>query len=174
LLLTVPGSERSVSLGGLFAAGDWTLGMTRVDQYGNESDPDDATISLEVDGGGNVATQLIDPSNVYVEAIAGGAVRVEFHAVQPMTPGSGAAQQVMATEFEVADAADLSTILATITRGNQTVIRETLAPGGGFSHGQKVRLYVRASDGASNRGPWVAGNVVAADSEAPVVPQVFE
>lgn len=168
-LIDIDPAVTEFDLTSLLPAGMWTLGLTRVDVYSNESDP--ATIEIEIDGAGAATTELVDPTNVYAEPLAAGAVRLTFHAVQPATPASGSAQQVMATEFEVADAADLGTILATITRGGRSVIREDLT---GFTHGQQVRLRVRSTDApGSATGPWIKANTVAADAQAPPTPGLY-
>lgn len=141
------------------ADGDYTLGLSQVDAWGSESDRAEIEVSI---AGGSAAGALLDPRDLRTWPEAGGKVKLRFAA----WTATGSAQRP--AEYEIAEAADLSTILATVDGG--FVIGEVeLGP---FAHGSTQRLRVRASDGQAGgeRGDWVEAPPVVADTQGPPVP----
>lgn len=147
------------------AEGDHELGVSAVNVYGCESAR--ATVDVLIGAGGEVALDFIDPTEVVAEALAGGVVAVSWSAVVDLT---SEATQTTPAEFEVAEASDLGTILATVGWNGARVFRSELA----FADALEVTLAVRSSDGvvAGLRGPWVEAAVVVADASGPAVPVI--
>jgi hypothetical protein len=146
------------------ADGRYTLGLSYVDDWGSESERTRIAAAIE---SGAVRTELLPPSDLRAWAIAGGKVTLTFALAR--LPFSGVIHQP-AAEYEIAEAGDLSTILATVAGGN--FIETELGP---FNDGDTVRLRVRASDGQAPgsgglRGPWIQAPAVVADASAPPVP----
>jgi hypothetical protein len=149
------------------ADGRYTLGLSYVDDWGSESERTRIAAAIE---SGAVRTELLPPSDLRAWAIAGGKVTLTFALAR--LPFSGVIHQP-AAEYEIAEAGDLSTILATVAGGN--FIETELGP---FNDGDTVRLRVRASDGQAvsgggsggKRGPWIQAPAVVADASAPPVP----
>ena len=155
------GTPYEFDLSGVFDAGTWTLGLTRVDAYGSESTM--ATLTIVIDGGGAVAQELVVPSLVRARPLSGGGVELRWIS-------ANTTDQLEPTEFEIADQSDLGTVLDTIDAGGERSFAVTLSS---FADAATVRLAVRASDGASARGEWVLADAVVADATGPPTPDVI-
>lgn len=163
MLLAIPGSLRTADISGLVNEGGHTLGLTRMDKYGNESDADDAEIAVEYDGAGDAEAEMVAPEIVNVRAAASGYVEMVWQA--PNVDG----EQIDATEFEIVDASDTGTVLATVPAAGA---REWTQQVGPFTHGRTMRLMIRSSDGVSAYSPWVSAEPVVADAQAPQAPVI--
>ncbi len=162
LLRTLDGSEPfACDLTNILPAGQWVIGLTRVDQYGSESEM--ARFAIEIDGAGDAARQLVFPTLVRARPLAGGQVELRWIS-------ANTTDQLDPTEFEIADQTELATILRTVAAQGQRSFETTLGP---FSRGATVALAVRASNGASQRGTWALSDAVVADNEAPPAPVVI-
>lgn len=171
LLANIPEDFRSFNLASLgLAPGTWELALRRVDAFGTPSVV--AVITVPISSGGAIQSALLAATSADAWPATDGRVRLVWFAI----PEPGDAQPA---EWEIADAADLATILATVT-GDGRRFYETIVSDTGdvaFANGATVRLRLRASDGVAlggggQRGPWVAAPAVVADSEAPEVPEV--
>lgn len=162
----VAGGGRDLDLAGVLSAGVWRLAVTRVDQYGSESDPADVRSQLTVTvDGGTVSAAMIEPTQLAARPIEGGEIELVWHAVPSRLSGGGFA---VAVEYEIAAVADLGTVLETVTAGRAGIfIVQT--EGGAFADGDTVRLAVRASDGeiSGARGLWVVAPAVVVDGSGP-------
>ena len=167
-------TETSFDLTGMLPVGEWGLALTRRDQYGNESDQADGLITVEISAGGSVTTDLVLPADVGSRALKGGEVEVNWSiapGITPsVTPGSGGEHQAIPASFELAEASDPSTVLATVPGGRRGVFRVEVGP---FAHDLTVRLLVRPKDGAGNPGDWTDVPPVVADAVGGVVPEVI-
>jgi hypothetical protein len=157
----VTGNCHQEVITGMLPAGEYTLGISYIDQYGNESRLN--TINVPFDGSGNVRVQFVSPFRVTATAIAAGYVTVTWF-VQNVNQF-----QVQPAEYEIAEVGDLSTILDTVTA---TSSNNYTIDVGAFANGDTIGLRVRSSDGAGTYGPWVAANDVVADSVAPAAPTI--
>lgn len=156
----IPGAATTFNLstGPALADGVHTLGLTRVDAYGNESSA--ATITTHVSSG-TAALGLVTPQRVIATRMAGGVVRLTWLSV----PDATHAQPV---EFELSDASAPSTIIATITAGSSMSYTADVT----YSDGATAALRVRGSNGAGRVTDWIAANVVVADADPPPVPVI--
>ncbi len=146
--------------------GEWTLGLSRINAYGCESTH--TTVAVSIDAGGNPTVNLLPATDLRTWPTDGGNIAVSWIARD--LDG----QYQRAAAYEIAEAPGSNgpvTVLATVTAGKRGAFELEVGP---FSHGQTVRLMVRASDGDASggggRGEWVAAPPAVADAAAPSVP----
>lgn len=149
------------------AAGTYQLGVTAVNVYGCESLQ--GLMTVTIDSGGDVAG-FIDPQNVLAEALAGGSVAVSWEAFALVAE---AGSRTEPAEFEIAEAADLATVLGTVAWNPTGFHRAELGP---YADGLSKTFAVRASDGVVSgaRGGWVEAEAMTTDAAGPPVPDIDE
>ncbi|MFG0251206.1 MAG: hypothetical protein ACF8OB_20160 [Phycisphaeraceae bacterium JB051] len=150
-----------LNLEGLFPKGLWTLGLSYVDQYGNESSQ--AMIEVEFDSDGHVISQLREIDTIEAAPVAGGYIALII------TLEDKQAWHRDPTGFEVFDTASQSVIGTITAPGNGAYITEATA--GPFTHGQTKRLKVRPYD-VSGYGVWSDAPSVVVFALGPVAPVV--
>jgi hypothetical protein len=158
IIADIQPGDRTLDLTGILPDGQWTLGLTRVDVYGNESIK--ATIRTRMSGGA-ASAGVISPTRTRARIEAAGVVVIGWDAI----PADG---QADAVSFELASVQDPDTILATVTQGETRRYSYTLTAG----HGQTVRLMVRSVGEDGARSVWVPMPVVVADAQGPQPPEL--
>lgn len=162
LLRVLDGDEPySADIANMFAAGSWTLGLSRVDVFGSESDR--TLLTVQADSGGDVATQIVTPSVVRARPLAGGEIELRWIS-------ANTTDQLAPTEFEVAEQSSLGVALETIAANGQASFAAVVGP---FPNSATIALAVRATDGASRATEWVFADAVVSDSSAPPTPDVL-
>ncbi|MEL6311799.1 MAG: hypothetical protein AAFQ17_05435, partial [Pseudomonadota bacterium] len=160
ILSTVSGNSVSIASLGL----DEGRQLVQVRRVEGDLKSEPATITLNV-GASDTETATIEPTSLLAVATAAGGVAVSWISVDRT------GLLTRPAEFEVAEASDLATILATVAGG--VGVRSTELSG--FTDGQAVQLAVRSSDGlvSGSRGDWIYANAVGADSSGPATPTPY-
>jgi len=153
-------ADRSLALSGLdLPDGDFTLALTRVDQYGSESDPLDALIAISA-AGGVAVPRLARAERLQAVAVAGGDILLTWL----VKSQNG---ETLPPRWQIALASDPDSILLSRAGVRGGLVSATVGP---YADGQTVELAVRAAreDGSSLPGaPWQNFPAVVADAAGP-------
>jgi hypothetical protein len=159
IIADIEPGDRVFDLAGLLPDGQWTLGLTRLDVYGNESIR--ATIRTRMSAG-EATAGVISPTRTTARIEAAGVVVIGWDAI----PVNG---QADAVSFELASVQDPETIIATVVQGEVRRHSYTITAG----HAETVRLMVRSVSGDGARSVWVPMPVVVADGQGPQPPELI-
>lgn len=163
-LARIAPAARTFDLSSLgLSEGPWVLHLTRVNQYGPDYKSEPAVLEVQADAAGNVRFRLRQVARLEAEPLAGGMIRLRWG-----MEGSNAQRRHPQT-FEIADARDLGTVLATIAATSGSTQEHQIGP---YAHGTALRLSIRGID-APDATPWIAAPAVVADAEGPAPPMII-
>ena len=171
LIDTLPSSPLTADLTGVFPEGESTVGLSRIDQFGTESDITELKISI--DGSGEVSTKASNPSNLKIKDKGGGVIELEWLAVDLVSLESSGQNELQndPTDFQVANSSDLSTILDTVAFvAKKSFYSSTVS---GFADGENISLAVRSRKSGANQ-EWILSQHIVVDAQSPEIPKILE
>lgn len=158
LLAATPANDVNHDIASIVPAGTWTFDVSRTDKYGTESDAVQFEAELAADGSASSRYRTI--KNLRRWLVSGGYIGVNWQ-----MPAD--ASRTTPASFQIAEAADLGTIIATVTVDSTANAYETTL--GAFADGSTQALRIRPTDGA-NPGDWLAFDDAVVDAAGPDAP----